>query len=269
MSDRTEPPGIVDTHLHLDDPAFDHDRDDVLREARAAGVMRFITIGHVQDRWVSAHALHNRYPDVDFVIGVHPQDADQFSPSLGLALGDAVRELRPIAIGETGFDFFRTSSARSSQERAFRAQAELAEAQGLPIVIHQRNASDALIEILDRFPRLAPIVLHSFDGTARMADWAVERGCYIGIGGLATKPASEELRGLLRRMPVERLVLETDAPYLPPPGAQCRRNEPGNLPRIAQLLAPLWNLSVEELCRTTTSNANQVFSAPVGYPATG
>ena len=266
MSDREAGPGIVDTHLHLDDPEFDRDRDDVLREARNAGVVRFITIGHVPERWESSRALRDRYPDVDFALGVHPQNADTFSPAVARALGDAVCEMRPVAIGETGFDFFRTSVTRDVQERAFRAQAEIAEAERLPIVIHQRNASDSLIEVLDSLPRLAPIVLHSFDATPRLADWAIERGCAVGIGGLATKPAAEELRGLLRRMPVERLVLETDAPYLAPPGARGRRNEPANLRRIAGLLAPLWNLTMEELCRKTTLNASRVFALAGSEP---
>ena len=259
MSDRSDRPGIVDTHLHLDDPAFDHDRDDVLGQARAAGVKRFITIGHVPERWESSRALRDRYHDVDFVIGLHPQDADEFSALVGRALSSAVRDLRPIAIGETGFDFFRTSATRPAQEAAFRAQAEIAEGERLPIVIHQRDASDAVIRVLDSYSRLAPIVLHSFDGSERMADWALERGCYFGIGGLAAKPAAEALRGILRRLPAERLVLETDAPYLAPPGVKSRRNEPKNLPRIAGLLAPLWGLTAEDLCATTTRNANLVF----------
>lgn len=260
MSARGDRPGIVDTHLHLDDPAFQADRDDVLDRAREAGVQQFITIGHAPEFWETARALHERHADVDFAIGVHPQNAEMWSPVVARALGAAVRETRPVAIGETGFDFFRNSAPEEVQERAFRAQAELAAEEHLPIIIHQRNASDALIEVLDGMPRLAPIVLHSFDGTEQLAEWAIARRCYIGIGGLATKPAAEALRGLLGRMPVDRLLLETDAPYLPPPGAGNRRNEPANLCRIASLLAPLWNLGLEELCQITTRNANHVFA---------
>jgi TatD DNase family protein len=115
---------------------------------------------------------------------------------------------------------------------------------------------------LDRWPGLAPIVLHSFDGTQRLADWAKERGCFVGIGGLATRRSSEPLRERLMRITTDRLLLETDSPYLAPPGSANRRNAPTNLPRIAAALAPLWNLSGEELCWLTSLNAVGLFGLP-------
>jgi TatD DNase family protein len=254
----SERPPVVDSHVHLDDAAFDADRDEVLRAARAAGVQRFVNIGYHPESWHRSRSLQERAPDIDFALGHHPQLADQFDPALAKSLRRAVRELRPVAIGETGLDFARGEPARTQQELAFRAQLEIAAEESLPTIIHQRDASDALIAMLDEWPGLAPIVLHSFDGTRRLADWAIERGCYIGIGGLATKRAAAPLRELLERMPLERLVLETDAPYLAPPGAP-RRNTPANLPAIAGILAPLWRLTPEELCRLTSSNAVKLF----------
>ncbi|MGH2617272.1 MAG: TatD family hydrolase, partial [Thermomicrobiales bacterium] len=112
---------------------------------------------------------------------------------------------------------------------------------------------------LDRWQDLAPIVLHSFDGNRRLADWAIERRCYIGVGGLATKKAAAGLRELLKSMPTDRLLLETDSPYLAPPGTETRRNSPANLPLIAETLAPLWDLTGEDLCWTTTRNAESLF----------
>jgi TatD DNase family protein len=250
---------IVDTHLHLDEPAFDADRDEVLRAARTVGVTRFINIGHVPERWESSRILRERHPDVDIVIGVHPQHADDYRSDVDLALRTAVREMDPVAIGETGFDFYRAGPSREAQERAFAAQIMVASDARLPVVIHQRSGEHELIAMLDRFPDLAPIVLHSFDGTDRLADWAIERGCFIGIGGLATKRSAEALRGTLQRFPPQRLLLETDSPYLAPPGTGDRRNAPSNLPRIAALLAPLWDLARDELCQVTSANANAVF----------
>ena len=249
---------IVDTHTHLDDAAFAHDLGAVMEVSHAAGVRQIVNIGYSPESWLSSRALQERYPHVGLALGLHPQMADQFGLELAHSLVLALREFGAIAVGETGFDFSRSQPGFKEQEHAFQFQLEIASSEGLPAIIHQRNAADALIGELDRWPNLAPIVLHSFDGTDRLADWALERGCFIGIGGLATRPRSEELCRLLSRMPVDRLLLETDAPYLPPPGAD-RRNTPSNLPVIARLLSPLWGLTEDELCRTTTANAVGLF----------
>jgi TatD DNase family protein len=251
-------PAIIDTHAHLDDAAFASDLDAVMEASSAAGVCQFINIGYSPESWLSSRALQNRYPQVGLALGLHPQNAGQWGPQLARGLVRAVRDFGAIAVGETGFDFARLQPGFKEQERAFRLQLEIASSEGLPTIIHQRDAADALIAELDRWPSLTPIVLHSFDGTDLLADWAIERGCFIGIGGLATRPRSEKLRGLLSRIPVERLLLETDAPYLPPPGAG-RRNTPANLRVMARILAPLWHLNEEELCRATTANAVALF----------
>ena len=262
MTEPTGSPPIVDTHTHLDDPAFDVDRDTVVAASRAVGVRRFVNIGYAPDRWESSRALRERHPDIDIAIGLHPQLAEQFAGPLARELERAIEVLSPVAVGETGFDFSRAAPSFVSQEHAFRGQLELAAAFDLPTIVHQRDASDALIAELDRWPSLAPIVLHSFDGTERLAEWTRERGCYVGIGGLATKRSSESLRELLVRIPVDRLLLETDSPYLAPPGSASRRNDPANLPRIAAALGPLWTLSGVELCRLTSRNAVGIFGSP-------
>ena len=262
MTEAPALPPIVDTHTHLDDPAFDSDRDTVIEESRAAGVRHFVNIGYAPDRWESSNALRERHPDIDFAIGLHPQLAEQYDGSLHRDLRRAIERLAPIALGETGFDFSRPAPTVEAQERAFRGQLEIAASERLPAIVHQRDASDALISELDRWPDLAPIVLHSFDGTQRLADWAQERGCFVGIGGLATRRSSALLRDLLVRIPVDRLLLETDSPYLAPPGSASRRNLPANLPGIASILAPLWNVSGEELCFLTSMNAVDLFGLP-------
>jgi TatD DNase family protein len=257
-----ESPPIVDTHTHLDDDAFDLDRDVVIEASRAVGVRHFINIGYAPDRWETSRALRDGHPDIDFALGLHPQLAGEFGHSLARELKQSIDALAPVAVGEIGFDFSRAAPSFETQERAFRGQLEIASTEGLPTIVHQRDASDALMTELDRWSDLAPIVLHSFDGTRRLADWAHERGCFIGIGGLATRRSSAPLREVLARVPVDRLLLETDSPYLAPPGAASRRNAPVNLPRIADVLAPLWNLSGDELCCLTTSNAVKLFRLP-------
>jgi TatD DNase family protein len=252
-------PPIVDSHTHLDDSAFDADREAVIEASRAAGVWHFINIGYAPDRWESSRMLREQHPEIDFALGLHPQLAARFDSALVRELNRAVEDLAPVAVGEIGFDFSRSSPSFDEQQRALRGQLEIAATAGLPPIIHQRDASDALIAEFDNWPNLAPIVLHSFDGTQRLADWARERGCFVGIGGLATRRSSQPLRELLVRIPVDRLLLETDSPYLAPPGSATRRNTPANLPRIAANLGPLWNLSGEELCWLTSSNAALLF----------
>jgi TatD DNase family protein len=250
---------IVDTHTHLDDAAFDADRESVIEASRGAGVRHFVNIGYEPDRWESSRALREQHPDIDIVLGLHPQLAARFDISLVRELKQVIEDLAPVAVGETGFDFSRSAPSFEEQERTFRGQLEIAAATGLPTVVHQRDASDALIRELENWPTLAPIVLHSFDGTQRLAEWARERGCFVGIGGLAIRRSSEPLRELLARIPANRLLLETDSPYLAPPGSPSRRNTPANLPAIAEALGPLWNVSGEELCRLTSRNAASLF----------
>src|SRR5215208_6824128 len=200
------------------------------------GVRQFINIGYAPDRWESSRWLREQHPDVDIALGLHPQLAAQFDGALVRKLLRAIEDLAPVSVGEIGFDFSRTSPTFDEQQRALRGQLELAAIAGLPVIIHQRDASDALIVELDKWPTLAPIVLHSFDGTQRLADWARERGCFVGIGGLAVRRSSEPLRQTLRRITTDRLLLRSDSPYLAPPGSTNRRNLPSNLPRIAAVL---------------------------------
>lgn len=259
MMDFGEHPPLVDTHTHLDDPAFDADRDEVLAEARAVGIAHVVNIGYKPPSWEASRMLRDRYPWVSIALGLHPSHADEFGPNLDRDLVQAIHDLKPVAIGETGFDFFRAGPSLHEQERAFRRQIEMAIMARLPLIIHQRSAGEQLMLELDRWPDLGTIVLHSFDGDTRLAAWARDRNCYIGVGGLAVKKDSIDLRELLSDFALERVLLETDSPYLPPPDWFFRRNTPGSLPSIANMLAPLWRQSADEFRRATTRNATHLF----------
>jgi TatD DNase family protein len=249
----------IDTHVHLDDAAFEQDREEVLAASRAAGVRQFINFGYVPASWAASAELRERHPEVAIVIGLHPGHADLWNDALAADLEQSVQRLKPLAIGETGLDFVRPAPDPAQQVHAFRAQLALAEQTGLPVVIHQRQAAEPLMTELEQAHGVPDVVLHSFDGDARFVDWARDRDCYIGIGGLAAKKSSESLRSVLRGVPHERLLLETDSPYLAPPGAKSRRNTPANLPLIAELLAPIWGLSAHDLMRLTQANTLSLF----------
>jgi TatD DNase family protein len=256
------PPLIIDTHAHLDDNAFDVDRDEVIARGRAAGVRKFLNIAYRPDIWEQSARLREAHPEVELAAGIHPQDAELFDASHSEKLSEQLLALRPLAIGEAGFDFARLGPSFEQQQLAFRWQIQLAIATHLPLVIHQRDAREQLTTELDLWPDLRTVVLHSFDGDERLAAWTLERGYFVGIGGLACRKSSHVIREALRLIPVDRLLLETDAPYLAPPGAPSRRNEPANLPLVAETLAPLWGLTPEELCRQATANAMTVFNLP-------
>lgn len=260
-------PAIVDTHVHLDDPAFDHDREAVLAASREAGVVGFINIGYRPASWEASRILRDEHANVAIVIGLHPGHADEFSSDLDTAMTLAIRDFRPVAVGETGFDFSRKRPSFEDQTRAFQRQLEISREEDLPVVIHQRDAAEALMAELDRWPDLRRVVLHSFDGDRRLMDWARERDCFIGVGGLATRPAAANLRLILARAPHHRLLLETDAPYLTPPGLVSRRNSPANLSVIAANLAEIWGMSMEHLCEVTLANATDAFGVDFSIAA--
>lgn len=258
MSER-DAPCFVDTHAHLDDAAFDADRETVVRSAIAAGVGTILNVGYRPEGWEPSIALARRHRQIRVMLGVHPQHADRYDDGVEAALREALRRGGAVAIGETGLDYFRGGPEAKIQRRAFTAQLELGRALDLPVVIHQRAAEEDLVDVLSATESPPRLVLHSFDGSERLARFALARGAVLGVGGLATRGASAALRAVLAEVPVSSVILETDAPYLVPTGARGRRNEPANIRPIADRLAPLWGLSTEELGAITSRTAAILF----------
>jgi TatD DNase family protein len=249
---------FIDTHAHLDDGQFP-DVDAVIAASHVAGVHRIINIGYGPRRWQSTIALGRRHPSVGFCLGLHPSEADHFGPDVVDALSELVRNERPVGIGEAGIDLFREGPELRQQQAAFGVQIDLAIEHDLPLVIHQRAAENEVYDQLAGADRRLRIVLHSFDASHRMLDLAVDRGWYIGVGGLMTRQAASDVREVLRLAPLSQLILETDAPYLVPAGIKDRRNSPVNIPVIARRLAVLLATSVEEIAAQTTANALRAF----------
>lgn len=251
----------IDTHTHLDDPIFDVDREVMIAEARDAGMRSFVNIGYCPERWGTTILLMRCFPGNACAIGLHPGHADEWNDGTEEALRAAIREAGAVAVGEIGMDFFRQGPSAEQQREVLLRQFDIAAELGMPAVIHQRAAERELMEIAMGSDRLPQLLLHSFDGSERYADFARETGAMVGVGGLAARSSSVELREVLSGIPIDRIVLETDSPYLVPPGARGRRNTPATIPLIARRVAALWDLTEEEFAAITTTNARRLFGA--------
>jgi TatD DNase family protein len=249
---------IIDTHAHLDLADFATDRGDVLRRALDAGVHAIVLIGFNPKRWRSTAALCDEYPWLRRTVGIHPNEAELWSPAVAVKLEREIADTQPLAVGEIGLDFYRDSADVTSQRRAFDAQIGIARAADLPIAIHQRAAED---EVLAALVPLGPVrgIMHCFSGDASFADRCIELGLHLGVGGVATFPKSSAVREALVRVPMERIVVETDAPYLAPQPWRGRRNEPAYLAAVLEMLATLRSMSVAEVAKQTSENAVALF----------
>ncbi|HEU5430649.1 MAG TPA: TatD family hydrolase [Thermomicrobiales bacterium] len=263
------PIAAIDSHAHLDDAAFDADRAAVVAAANEAGVRQIVNVGYNPERWRTTIALTRRWPNVFAMFGLHPHDAALWSPELRDELATMLDTEPAAAIGEIGLDYFRNKAAPAIQREAFAAQLDLARRRDLPIVIHQRAAEADLIDVLQGYVDLPPVVLHSFDGTARLSRFAQARDYYAGVGGLATRPANESLRAILATFPLSSIVLETDAPNLTPAGVRARRNEPAFLIATANRLASLWQVEPATLLAASGETTRQLFRLPQPAAAGG
>lgn len=257
---------LVDSHCHLDFPDFSDEIDDVVRRARAAGVGRMLTIGTRVSKFPRVRAIAERYDDVWCSVGVHPHEADHESDVDAEKLVELAKHPKVIGIGETGLDFYYEHSPRVVQERCFRAHIEAARRTGLPLIVHTRNADDDTARILrdeltkGQFRGL----MHCFSSSRRLAETALELGFYISLSGIVTFKNAEELRATARALPVERLLIETDAPYLAPMPYRGKRNEPALVTHTAAAVARLKDLPFDELARITTENFFALFEKAQG-----
>ncbi len=252
---------FVETHCHLDD-AFGQDLPAVLDAARAAGVRHFVNIGYEPRSWERSLELARIFPDIWYALGMHPNSAELWNRETAANLASLLEHARPVAIGETGLDFYRERADHDAQRQAFRDQLLLARRFDLPVIIHMRGpVEDEIVAILTEVPDVR-VILHSFDGSTRLRDFLLARGDAIGIGGLMTRGSSADLREVLRTVPLESIVLETDSPYLVPRGAKERRNTPASIPVIAAALADLLDVPVEQIAHQTTLNAQRLLGLP-------
>jgi TatD DNase family protein len=250
---------LIDTHVHLDSEAFADDLDAVLAESRAAAVTRWINVGYSEERWASTERLVCSVDGMACMLGVHPSHAETWSDAVRDRLRARIKEVRPVAIGEAGLDLYWRKDNLDSQREAFLGQLALARDVNLPLVIHMRDADAELLSLIVAEPRLPHLHFHSFDGTGDLREWVLHHDATIGVGGLLTRRGSESLRKWVAGVPRERIMLETDAPYLKPRDIRGRRNAPAYMRKAAELLADLWGTDLESVAAVTTANAERVF----------
>lgn len=254
-------PPLADTHCHLCLAEFAEDLDQVLARARAAGVERILVPGIDLATSERAVSLAETYPEVFAAVGVHPHGASSYSPATLARLRALAESPRVVAIGEIGLDYYRDRSPRDVQRRALAGQLELAAELGLPAVIHNRQAGEDLMQALLPWSALRdnPGVLHAFSSDERAAVAAAEAGFFLGVAGPITFPKADERRLVTGGLPPERVVLETDAPFLSPHPRRGERNEPARVALVADALAAIWQRSPVETRQITWDNAATLF----------
>ncbi len=253
---------ITDTHTHIQMPQFDKDRAEVIANALKHDVSRMICPGTDIPTSVAAIELAQQHPEHIFAAaGVHPHDTSGFSDASISELRRLAQNTQVVAIGEIGLDFYRNFSPADDQIRAFTAQVALAKELATPIIIHSREAHRQIMDILQPYGSVRG-VMHCFIGDKAMAEEALALGLYISIAGPVTYPANTTLADVAAWVPADRLLIETDAPYLSPHPMRRDRNEPAKVLRTAQKIAELRGISLEEIAAITTANAAALFRLP-------
>ena len=253
---------LIDSHCHLDFPDFATELDAVVARARAAGIARAVTISTRVRRHAEVLAIAERYPDVFCSVGTHPHYAHE---ELDVSANDLIartRHPKVVALGEAGLDYHYDNSPREAQERGFRAHIAAARATGLPLVIHTREADADTVRILEEETGQGafPAVLHCFTGGRELAQSAIALGVFVSFTGILTFKNSATLRAIAAELPADRILIETDAPYLAPSRLRGKRNEPAYVVEIAKVLAECRGVSSDEIARQTSDNFFRLFS---------
>lgn len=259
---------LVDSHCHLDFPDYAGKVDDVVARARAAGVGVCVSIGTELKRFPGVRAVAEAHDNVWCSVGVHPHESEKELLDDAAALIAEAGHPKVVAIGETGLDYYYEHSPRDPQRTNFRSHIAAARQTGLPVIVHTRDADDDTIDILRDEMAKGEFtgLIHCFTGTQRLADAALELGLYISVSGIATFKNSAALRDVIKTVPMNRLLVETDAPYLAPVPHRGKTNEPAFVVHTAAMLAELKGVSAAELATATTENFFRLFSK-VARPA--
>jgi len=253
---------LIDSHAHLTFDLFDTDRDEVLHRAQNEGVERIITIGTELTSSRAAVDLAEKHQMIYASAGVHPHAVDDFDDSDWEALSTLWAHPRVCAVGETGLDYYYDYGDRARQRLLFRRHLEAAAEVGLPVVVHIRDAFDDAFELMADVGLPSGGVVHCFTGGPAACERALALGMYVSLSGIVTFKNAKALRSAVPIIPADRVLVETDAPYLAPIPNRGQRNEPGFVVHTARVVAELRGVSYEELCRTTRANTLRLFGLP-------
>ncbi|MEM8876967.1 MAG: TatD family hydrolase [Pseudomonadota bacterium] len=253
---------LIDSHCHLDFPDFDGERDEVLDRARARGVGGFVTINTRVRQFDKIRSIADTYADVCCSVGTHPHNAAEEDDLPIDDILEHANHAKVVAIGEAGLDYHYDRSPRDAQARGFRKHIEAARRTGLPLVIHSRDAEDDTASILQEEMERGRFtaVLHCFSSAPKLAHAGIALGLYVSFSGILTFKRSEELRALAADLPGDRILVETDAPYLAPMPNRGKRNEPAFVADTARELAACRGVSEEEIAERTTANFHALFT---------
>ncbi len=253
---------LIDSHCHLDFPDFAPELDDVVVRARAAGVRTMLTIGTRLRAFDGVRAVAERFPDIWCTVGVHPHEAAEEPLDEATSLVDQTIHPKVVGIGEAGLDYYYENSPRDAQIRNFRAHIEAARATELPLIVHARDADDDLCAILSEEMTRGPFtgLIHCFSSGRKLAETALRLGFYISISGIVTFKKADELRAIVADVPLDRLLVETDAPYLAPMPHRGKRNEPAFVVHTANAVAALKGVEPARLADATSDNFFRLFT---------
>ncbi len=252
---------LVDGHSHFDAPEFDGDRDAALARARAAGVTRQVVPAVAASSWPKLREVCAQDAGLFAAYGLHPMYLSEHRPAHLEDLRTWIEREKPVAVGECGLDFFVEGLDAETQQQYFDGQLRLAREFDLPVIVHARRAVDAVIASIRRIGGLRGVV-HSFSGSPEQARHLWQLGFLIGLGGPVTYERANRLRTLARTMPLDHLLLETDAPDQPDAGIRGQRNEPARLPVVRDVIADLRGITADEVSQATTRNAERLFNLP-------
>lgn len=261
---------LVDTHCHLDFPEFDPDRDDVIKRANDAGIGHIINVASSLEGSRRSVALAQKYDCVYASVGIHPHDAKELTPSALSEIRELAKRDKVVAIGEVGLDYYRNLSPADIQQKAFRGFLVLAKETGLPLIIHCREAREDLLKILKKEMGSSAIkgVIHCFPADAELLNSALDLGLHVSFTCNITFKNASALRGLVKDLvPMDRMLVETDAPYLAPEGMRGKRNEPAFMLKAVEEIAKLKNIRPEDVARVTTLNCANLFGVGREIPA--
>lgn len=252
-------PPLIDTHAHVHYDRFDADRADVLARAEASGVARIINIGYDLPSSHASVALANDHPQICATVGIQPHYAAETTTEHLAEIERLLAESKVVALGEIGLDYYHNRAPAAAQHDLFRRQLAIAREHGMPVVIHTREAQADTVRVLRDAAQDLTVIMHAFSGDWAYAQSCLDLGAYVSLAGPVTFPKATELHDVARRIPPDRLLIETDAPFLSPHPFRGKRNEPARVRLVAEQIAALRGISVDELATVLWDNALRAF----------